>query len=126
MRSTILFGKAQFSTSQLCNFGSRNSAKARSIFFYDISIALQIVTGHHRERRNSAGSALIERFEKVPEGADRFAGVSEIMLNIGMLGIKFTGSLVHIVSSFGDRQAYDAAIGRSHFFNDLLSIARSE
>jgi hypothetical protein len=48
--------------------------------------------------------------------------MSEIVLDIGVLGIELPGSLMHIVPPFGDGETDNPAIGRSHFIDDFPGV----
>src|SRR6202011_1340371 len=56
----------------------------RQHLFGDLTVALDVVAGHQRERRNSACTPSIESLQEISKRTAGFMGVSEIILNVGM------------------------------------------
>src|SRR5580692_1956911 len=66
----------------------------------DLAVALDVVAGHQRERRKSAGTPSIESLQEISKRTAGFMWVSEIVLNVRVLFVQIPGRLINIVSTF--------------------------
>ena len=71
----------------------------------DVAVALDVVAGHDRERRQAPVPTPHQGLGDQPEGGARHGARDEIGCDGGVVGVELTGDLVEVVPAFGDGQA---------------------
>src|SRR5580704_12576754 len=99
--------------------------ECRQHFLGNLTVALDVVAGHQRERWKPAGTPPIKSFQKIPKRTAGFVRVSEIILNVRVLFVQISGRLINIVSAFRNRKRNDPGLGGCHLFNYLLGMIRA-
>ena len=109
MRSTIELGNATFSAIHAARSGSLRPGEAQDRGARDVPVALDVVAGHHRERRHPASrrraSAAVTKPERWP-AARRRAARSRSAERVAR--VELAGDVVDAVAALGDRQRDDA------------------
>lgn len=87
-----------------------------------VAVGGQVVAGHHRDRREAAGTAQGERMHHEAGHGARCLRVREVVSDVGRVEPKRAGGRVVVVAFLGDGEAHDACVGVCDAFQHGLRV----
>ena len=107
-------------------FGIGELSEAGDGVLGDMTVAGDVVAGHHGERRNSCGAAALERGGDEAKRRLRRFRVLGVVDDVGMGGIEMLGRWRDVVAALGDGQRDDASARLGERVHERRDIVRPD